>query len=91
MPAILCPNCHKIVSPDADACIHCGQRKPGLWGATATMRKLGVELDFPHLITIACGALYLLMLALDPSAPPVEAEPTQRANGPRATEIARAM
>ena len=68
MPAILCPNCHKIVSPDADACIHCGQRKPGLWGATATMRKLGVQLDFPHLITIVCGALYVLMLALDPGA-----------------------
>jgi rhomboid protease GluP len=68
MPAILCPRCHKIVSPDAETCPHCGQRKPGLWGATATMRKLGLQLDFPHLITVVCGALYLLMLALDPGA-----------------------
>ena len=68
MPAILCPRCHKIVSPNAETCPHCGQRKPGLWGATATMRKLGLQLNFPHLITVFCGALYLLALALDPSA-----------------------
>ncbi|MYB70397.1 MAG: rhomboid family intramembrane serine protease [Gemmatimonadetes bacterium] len=68
MAAILCPRCHKIVSSDAETCPHCGQRKPGLWGATATMRKLGLQLNFPHLITVFCGALYLLALALDPSA-----------------------
>ena len=66
MAAILCPSCHKLVSADAETCVHCGQRKPGLWGATATMRKLGVELNFPHLITFFCGALYLFSLALDP-------------------------
>ena len=68
MAAILCPRCHKIVSAEAETCPHCGQRKPGLWGATATMRKLGLQLNFPHLITVFCGALYLLALALDPSA-----------------------
>ena len=68
MAAILCPRCHKIVSSDAETCPHCGQRKPGLWGATATIRKLGLQLNFPHLITVFCGVLYLLALALDPSA-----------------------
>jgi len=68
MAAILCPRCHKIVSAEAATCPHCGQRTPGLWGATATMRKLGFQLNFPHLITVFCGALYLLALALDPSA-----------------------
>ena len=68
MAAILCPRCHKIVSSDAETCHHCGQRKPGLWGATATIRKLGLQLNFPHLITVFCGVLYLLALALDPSA-----------------------
>ncbi len=68
MVAILCPRCHKIVSAEAETCPHCGQRKPGLWGATATMRKLGLQLNFPHLITVFCGVLYLLALALDPSA-----------------------
>ena len=68
MAAILCPRCHKIVSSEAETCPHCGQRKPGLWGATATMRKLGLQLNFPHLITVFCGVLYLLALLLDPSA-----------------------
>ena len=68
MAAILCPRCHKIVNADAETCPHCGQRKPGLWGATATIRKLGLQLNFPHLITVFCGALYLLALLLDPSA-----------------------
>ena len=68
MAAILCPRCHKLVSADAETCPHCGQRKPGLWGATATMRRLGLQLNFPHLITVFCGVLYLLALALDPSA-----------------------
>ena len=68
MAAILCPRCHKIVSSDAETCPHCGQRKPGLWGATATIRKLGLQLNFPHLITVFCGVLYLLALLLDPSA-----------------------
>ena len=68
MAAILCPRCHKIVSAEAETCPHCGQRKPGLWGATATMRKLGLQLNFPHLITVFCGVLYLIALLLDPSA-----------------------
>lgn len=68
MAAILCPSCHKLVSADAETCLNCGQRKPGLWGATATMRKLGLQLDFPHLITLFCAGLYLLSLALDPAA-----------------------
>ena len=68
MAAILCPRCHKIVSAEAETCPHCGQRKPGLWGATATIRKLGLQLNFPHLITVFCGVLYLIALLLDPSA-----------------------
>ena len=68
MAAILCPRCHKLVSANAETCPHCGQRKPGLWGATAAMRRLGLQLNFPHLITVFCGVLYLLALALDPSA-----------------------
>ena len=66
MAAILCPRCHKIVNADAETCPHCGQRKPGLWGATAVIRKLGLQLNFPHLITVFCGALYLLRVAPRP-------------------------
>ncbi len=68
MAAILCPSCHKLVSQDAEVCLHCGQRKPGLWGATAAVRKLGLNIDFPNVIVGLCIALYVIGLLLDPSA-----------------------
>ena len=68
MPAILCPRCHKLVSNDAASCPHCGQPKPGLWGFTSAMRKVGIRLDFPHLIVVVCVAVYVLALASDMSA-----------------------
>jgi rhomboid protease GluP len=39
-----------------------------MFGLASQLRKLGLRLDFPHLITIVCGALYLLCLAIDPGA-----------------------
>ena len=68
MPAILCPRCHKLVGNDAASCPHCGQPKPGLWGFTAAMRKVGLRLDFSHLIVLVCVGLYLLALLSDPAA-----------------------
>jgi rhomboid protease GluP len=66
--AILCPRCHKLVGQDAEVCPNCGQRKPGLWGFTSTMRKFGLQMDFPSAITALCVGLYVLGLLLDPSA-----------------------
>ena len=68
MASILCPSCHKLISEDAESCIHCGQRKPGLWGATAAARKLGLRIDFSNVIVGLCIGLYVLGLALDPGA-----------------------
>ena len=68
MPAILCPSCHKLISDDVPRCHHCGQIRPGMFGLASQLRKLGLRLDFPHLITVVCGALYLLCLAIDPGA-----------------------
>ena len=68
MPAILCPRCHKLISSDAPSCHHCGMVRPGMFGLASRMRQLGLSLDFPHIITVFCGALYLLCLALDPGA-----------------------
>ena len=67
MPAILCPQCHKLISSDEASCPYCGQLRPGMWGFTSHLRKLGL-VDFPHIITVVCGALYVVALALDPSA-----------------------
>jgi rhomboid protease GluP len=68
MPAILCPSCNKLISSEEPRCIHCGQVRPGMFGLTTWFRKLGVQMDFPHLITIACISLYVLALLLDPGA-----------------------
>lgn len=68
MPAILCPRCHKLISSDVPRCHHCGMIRPGMFGLASRMRKLGLNLDFPHIITLFCGGLYLLSLALDPGA-----------------------
>lgn len=68
MPAILCPSCHKLISSQEPRCPFCGQLRPGLWGATTWLRRLGLQVDFPHLITIAFVALYVVALLLDPMA-----------------------
>ncbi|MBT3341389.1 MAG: rhomboid family intramembrane serine protease [Gemmatimonadetes bacterium] len=68
MPAILCPSCHKLISDDVPRCHHCGQIRPGMFGLASRFRQLGVRLDFPHVVTVFCGALYALCLALDPGA-----------------------
>ncbi|MDA0336394.1 MAG: rhomboid family intramembrane serine protease [bacterium] len=68
MPAILCPSCHKLISDDVPRCPHCGQIRPGMFGLASRFRQLGLSLDFPHIITVFCGALYVLCLALDPEA-----------------------
>lgn len=67
MPAILCPGCQKLISNDVPQCPFCGQKRPGLWGMTAHLRRLGVRTDFPHIITVFCGGLYVLALLIDPS------------------------
>ena len=68
MPAILCPSCRKLISDDVAKCPNCGQMRPGMFGLASRFRQLGIQLDFPHIITVVCGAMYLLSLALDPGA-----------------------
>ena len=68
MPAILCPRCHKLISDDEPQCPFCGQARPGLWGFTPWMRRLGGQVDFTRLIVWSCVALYVLGLLLDPRA-----------------------
>ena len=68
MPAILCPSCRKLISDDAPRCPYCGQLRPGMFGLASRFRQLGLSFDFPHVVTVFCGALYVLCLALDPDA-----------------------
>jgi rhomboid protease GluP len=68
MPAILCPRCGKLINSDVSECPFCGQRRPGLWGFAATLRRFGLRTDFPRLIIYACVGLYVLSLLSDPGA-----------------------
>lgn len=39
-----------------------------MFGLASQLRKLGLNLDFPRIITVLCVALYVVSLALDPGA-----------------------
>ena len=66
MPAILCPGCHKLINSDEPRCPYCGQLRPGMWGLTSWVRRIGLQADFPHLITVVFVALYIVSVLLDP-------------------------
>lgn len=68
MPAILCPRCRKLINSEAPVCTFCGLRRPGMFGLTNTMRRLGAQVDFARLIIFFCGGLYVLALLVDPGA-----------------------
>jgi len=60
--AVVCTSCGTLVGVRDATCLSCGRRNPGLWGFAPLVRKLGQDLGFVSLITIACGVLYLLTL-----------------------------
>ncbi|MSR84634.1 MAG: rhomboid family intramembrane serine protease [Candidatus Latescibacteria bacterium] len=67
MPAILCPSCRKLIDSTEKRCPFCGQLRPGMWGFTSKLRRMGVELDFSKLIVIVCVVLYVLSLLSEPA------------------------
>ena len=66
--AILCPSCGKLTNADAPVCLGCGRRNPGMWGLASPLRALLRSWNFTHSVTVACVALYVVSLALDPLA-----------------------
>ena len=67
-PAILCPDCGKLVSADAEQCIHCGRKNPGMWGLGTALRKMHANFGFREVVTSFCIGLYIVALLLDPNA-----------------------
>src|SRR5438552_5679366 len=65
---ILCPSCGRLTSAEAAACLVCGRRNPGMWGFAAPLRALFVRHSFTNVVTVACIALYVASLLLDPRA-----------------------
>lgn len=67
--AIICPNCGKLISANAEECIHCGMKNPNLWGLAPFLRKIfGGQVSLIPIISIICIGLYVISLLLDPSA-----------------------
>ena len=65
---ILCPSCGRLTSAEASQCLVCGRRNPGMWGFAAPLRAVFGRGSFTNVVTVACIALYILSLALDPRA-----------------------
>ena len=65
--AILCPNCGKMISANAESCIYCGTKKPNMWGLASVLRKyLGSNSSLVPIISTACICLYILSLLVKP-------------------------
>jgi len=65
---ILCPSCGRLTRADADECLICGRRRPGVWGPGDLVRRVFRAGSPTQLITVACIALYVLSLVIDPAA-----------------------
>lgn len=58
----MCPACGSLVGVNDDTCYSCGRRNPALWGFSPLLRRLGQDLGFANLVTVACVGLYLATL-----------------------------
>ncbi len=66
--SILCPSCGQLISVNAETCIHCGQKRPGLWGFGPMLRNLLGHYGFTEIFMAFCILLYGIALVLDPKA-----------------------
>ena len=64
---ILCPSCGRLTRADAEERLVCGRRRPGMWGLSDVFRRLFRTGSPTQLITVACIALYVLSLVIDPA------------------------
>jgi rhomboid protease GluP len=65
--SILCPNCGQIISVNAEKCIHCGRRNPGLWGFAPLLQGLLGRFGFAEMVSIVCVIFYAISLLFSPS------------------------
>jgi rhomboid protease GluP len=67
--AILCPNCGKLISADAEKCIHCGMKNPGRFGLATWIQKIfRGNISIVQVIIYFCVGLYVITLLYDPKA-----------------------
>jgi rhomboid protease GluP len=67
--SMICPDCGKLIGVDEARCPFCGAWRPGFFGLTPRFQRFfHGRLDLDRVIVVACVALYVLSLALDPRA-----------------------
>jgi rhomboid protease GluP len=64
--SVLCPSCGRLVGVNDEVCLNCGRRRPGMWGLTSVLGRLGRDMGFMQAVIGGCAFLYLAMLAVDP-------------------------
>jgi rhomboid protease GluP len=62
----LCPSCGKLVGVNDEVCLNCGRKRPGMWGITAFVRRLGQDAGFVQFVMVGTAFLYFAMLMVDP-------------------------
>jgi rhomboid protease GluP len=64
--SIPCPSCRKLVSANASECIHCGLKRPGIYGSIPIVGDLiRSQISFVDGIVLACFVLYALGIVLN--------------------------
>lgn len=63
--SVVCPSCGRLVGVNDEKCYHCGRPRPGMWGLTPLLRRLGQDLGFVELVIGGCALLYLATLLAD--------------------------
>jgi rhomboid protease GluP len=67
--AMICPHCGKLIGVEEEKCPFCGAWRPGLFGYAPVIQRLfGRHLDLISVIVSGCIVLYVVALALQPSA-----------------------
>jgi len=67
--SIVCPSCGRLISANANECMHCGRKNPGLWGFGPELKKiLGGAPGVIPAITITCIIIYIMSILIDPRA-----------------------
>ncbi|MFQ5637913.1 MAG: rhomboid family intramembrane serine protease [bacterium] len=67
--AILCPDCKKLISANAEVCPYCGLKNPNLWGLGIVLKKLfGGHVSLVPVIAVVCIGMFVLSLLLAPKA-----------------------
>lgn len=65
--AVVCPECGRLVAASEPVCPFCGASRPAGGGLDGLLRRL-FALPFEYGVIALCAVLFLLSLALDPSA-----------------------